>query len=327
MVNKGRKGIIVAGIIIIAVTGVLSIWKIYAEKSKSENVYKMALNSGYSGDIQDWAKDILGKSAMNNNGKWWINGYDTGVKADDSSIGQKNITVTKCYSKKDGHLYIRFSNGQQIDGGKADKKIESCVAQYSVSFLDYDGRVLKKELVKRGEAAQAPEKPKRKGYKFEKWDKSYQNVIQNLEVTACYIKNNSPVLFLESIKVKPGDREIKVPIKIKNNPGILGMEISVLYDEKEMKLTGASNGYAFKGVLNFTKGNLLRSGCQFIWDGQEVRKEEIRDGEILVLKFDILDTAKKGEYLINISYKEEDIVDNELSLVSMYVKGGKMIIQ
>lgn len=330
--KKKQRAFAIAGIVsVIAFIGVVFIWNVNTREKESndnrKNVYQMALISGYSGDIKDWAKSILGKNVIQKNGTWWIGGYDTGVNADSSDAGQEHITVSGCYSGKDGHLWIKLSNDKKIDGGKTDTQIDSVEIEYAVTFLDFDKRVLKKEMVKGGEAAEEPEIPTRKGYKFQSWDKSFEHVTEDLMVTAQYIRNDSPVLWSETVKAKPGDKGIEVPIQIKRNPGILGMEITVSYNEKALKLVEALNGDAFKGVLNFTKGNLLKSGCKFVWDGQEIGKEDIKNGEILVLKFDIPDIAKKGTYFLDISYKGGSIVDNALSPVSIHVKGGEIIIQ
>lgn len=328
---KNKQRILIIGVVSILLTiGLISLWEINTGQKRlrenKKNVYDMALESGYSGDIENWAKSILGKSVIQKKGTWWIDNHDTGVRAEDKDVGKKDIIVTGCF-QKDGHMWIKLSNDKKIDGGKINSDIKSLEIEYSVQFLDFDGSLLKKEMVKRGEAAHEPKIPERKGYKFRKWDKNFESINEDIVITAQYIKSGSPVLFSEKVKVKPGEKGVKVPIKINKNPGILGMEIAVSYDEKVMKLVGASNGQAFKGVLNFTKGKLLNSGCKYVWDGQEISKKETKNGEILVLNFDVYDTAKKGTYLIDITYEDGNIVDNALSPVTIYVEGGEMVIQ
>lgn len=62
---------------------------------------------------------------------------------------------------------------------------------YKVTFLDFDGSVLKSQEVKYGSAATAPIEPQRDGYKFLGWDKNFDKVVSNLEVTALFEKNSS----------------------------------------------------------------------------------------------------------------------------------------
>ncbi|MCI5960489.1 MAG: InlB B-repeat-containing protein, partial [Ruminococcus sp.] len=82
------------------------------------------------------------------------------------------------------------------------------VAQYApvasetctVVFVDWNGNELKRQSVNKGESATAPETPERTGYRFVKWDKSFDNVTENVTVTAVYIKQYTVVF-----KDKDGD--------------------------------------------------------------------------------------------------------------------------
>jgi len=61
-------------------------------------------------------------------------------------------------------------------------------AEYTVTFVDYDGTVLKNETVTEGEAVAPPVDPSREGYVFSGWDKAYNNVTGDLTVTAQYME-------------------------------------------------------------------------------------------------------------------------------------------
>ena len=63
---------------------------------------------------------------------------------------------------------------------------------YSVTFQDWDGTVLKTEIVTEGSAATAPSDPFRDGYTFTGWDNPFDAVTENLTVTAQYIQNSEP---------------------------------------------------------------------------------------------------------------------------------------
>ncbi len=60
------------------------------------------------------------------------------------------------------------------------------IRQYTVKFVDYDGAVLKTQVVNSGSAATAPSNPSRTGYDFDAWDKAYTNITANTTVTALY---------------------------------------------------------------------------------------------------------------------------------------------
>lgn len=64
----------------------------------------------------------------------------------------------------------------------------SYVFTYTVLFKDHDGTVLKEEKVALGEAATAPDSPTRSGYRFDRWDRSFDSINSDTVITARYIK-------------------------------------------------------------------------------------------------------------------------------------------
>ena len=76
--------------------------------------------------------------------------------------------------------------GNEAFGTKTlDVEIPKLVG-FTVTFLDWDGTVLKTELVEEGRAATAPADPSRPGYAFTGWDKDFSSVTENLTVIAQY---------------------------------------------------------------------------------------------------------------------------------------------
>jgi uncharacterized repeat protein (TIGR02543 family) len=62
---------------------------------------------------------------------------------------------------------------------------------YTVTFVDWDGTVLKTETVEEGKGATAPDDPTREGYTFTGWDKDFDHVTSDLTVTAQYSENQT----------------------------------------------------------------------------------------------------------------------------------------
>ena len=131
---------------------------------------------------------------------------------------------------------------------------------------------------------------------------------------------------VENMSAFPGDT-VDVYVTISNNPGILGMTLSVFYDESALTLKDAACGDALKDVLQMTMPGEFKSQCRFIWDGLELDEEDIRDGEILVLTFDVDKNADKGSYLIHVFYNPGDIVDNDLKPVDLEIKDGNVNVK
>lgn len=99
--------------------------------------------------------------------------------------------------EKEGYTFIgwdkEFSNITEDTIVTATYKINT----YKVKFLDYDKKVIQEETVNHGGTATAPSDPKREGYIFTGWDKSFSNVTNNLEVIAQYniIRKQYEVIF------------------------------------------------------------------------------------------------------------------------------------
>ena len=70
------------------------------------------------------------------------------------------------------------------------KKPSAAPATYTVTFKDYDNRVLKTETVEEGSAATAPASPSREGYTFSGWDNDFDNVTSDITVKAKYTVNS-----------------------------------------------------------------------------------------------------------------------------------------
>lgn len=71
-------------------------------------------------------------------------------------------------------------------------------AQYTVTFVSWDGQVLKTETVTYTESATAPDAPEREGYDFSHWSHDYTSVSSDLTVTAVYTLKEYTVQFVDS---------------------------------------------------------------------------------------------------------------------------------
>lgn len=119
---------------------------------------------------------------------------------------------------------------------------------------------------------------------------------------------------------------VDVNVNIENNPGILGATFSFSYDNDSLTLVKATAGDAFS-PLTLSKPGEFKSPCKFTWDGMSIASEDIKDGVILTLTFNISENAIPGNNIdINISYSRGDIVDGDLTPVYPQVVSGSVKI-
>lgn len=235
--------------------------------------------------------------------------------------------LSKAYVGSNNHL-IAVVGGEKIDLGKVNGSYKPNKKLFTVRFLDYNSAVLSVQVVVMGDSAKAPITPTRTGYMFSGWSENYEHIKSNLTVIAKYKKSKNPTLIVDSISASAGDKSLQLAVSVKNNPGVLGMQLALDYDENVLILKSVKNGSAVSDVLTFTKPNALNSGCNLCWDGVEIKENQIKDGDIAILTFDISDNSPVGNYPISVSYREGDIVDNNLKTITFEtVSGGIKVIK
>ncbi len=139
------------------------------------------------------------------------------------------------------------------------------------------------------------------------------------------VPEDVPSIWLASVMAKSGDSEVKIPINISNNPGVLGITLKLEYDESSLELLDVIHGEALQ-ELTFTPPGIMNSGCQMLWDGEYVNPEEVTNGEIAILCFSVRDNTPKGDYEISVR-NIGDIIDNDLSPVEFAIIPGCITIK
>ncbi len=252
---------------------------------------------------------------------------DKGDKGDQGEQGAQGVGISNIYIDGNGDLIVVLTNGTIINAGHIGTLTQSETNKYTVTFKDYDGTVLKTEQVEEGQAATAPANPTRSdGFVFSGWDKTFNNVTSNLEVIAQYIQESGMVMSATQVETQAGSTSIRIALSINDNPGIMGMTLAVKYNQKYLTLKSATNGDALS-ALTMTKGAVLQSGCKFTWDALELSDEQVKDGEVLVLTFDVADNAPVGTYGIEFLYDDGDIIDRDLNPVDININEGKIIVK
>lgn len=279
-------------------------------------------------DISSYALDAMA----------WAEGEGLVTGTSPSTLAPKSFTTRAQMAT----IIMRYgtSESKKEENPAPDNDTENVAPEtYAVVFENYDGSVLKREIVAAGSDATPPTPPVRQGYTFTGWSHSYTAVSANLVLVAQYQKDSGtsgevslpdedtePAIFAENVITNPGDNSVEVAVRIRNNPGILGMTLSISYDKSVLKLTDVKNGDAMKNVLTLTKPGRFEPPCRFAWDGVELTDKDIQDGDILVLTFDVADTAPVGTYPIVLFSSKGEIVDNMLSPVDVRFQNGNIMI-
>lgn len=394
-----------------------------SDGADGKSAYDLAKEGGFNGSVQDWLASLAGADGKSAYELAVINGYlgsekewlaslkgekgdtgltgaqgekgdkgDTGLTGEKGEKGDDGIGISSAYINDERHLILVLSNGVEIDAGyvggeqnvdsysvtfvdydnrllktevvaaggsatppadpvregydfvgwdgaytniNADTVIvakyvakEPEVKKYTVVFKDYDGTVLKTEVVSAGEAATAPINPSRDGYIFTGWDKNFEVITADIEIIAQYTEEvvTAPTIKVGSASGQPGET-VTIPVLIVNNPGILGAKFVATFDDK-LTLTKAVKGDAFS-VIDYTAPASLKSGCFFNWDGLENHATE--DGTILTLTFTISGDAVSGEKLnISFGYNAGDVyaIENDDFVdITLTMKSGVITVE
>lgn len=313
---------------------------INVESDSEKSIYKSSKNAGFKGTEIDWIAYLLDSS----------NNYCNKIEATypiltacgynkDLSVWLKEILGDRELEDKSVLLYgLAVENGYKKSYAEWLKElIQSPDGNNSV----YDQLVADGYNGTKQELMDAIKSSKNVDELYQKLvEKGYKGTKEELIVllgdeeesndTEEETDNNNgttPTLTVSNASAISGDKSITVKVSVKNNPGILGMKLTLDYDEDVLVLKSASNGSALSDVLTLTKPKSFSSGCNFGWDGVRISENEIKDGSVLELSFDVKETAKSGSYPIRIHYKKSDIVGNDLKPISFDVTDGTVNIK
>ncbi|MBE6530044.1 MAG: hypothetical protein E7680_05555 [Ruminococcaceae bacterium] len=114
--------------------------------------------------------------------------------------------------------------------------------------------------------------------------------------------STEPNLVVENKTASAGST-VKVAVSLENNPGFLTMALTIAYDSNAMTLTKVSNGSDFTDYM-FTAPKNKKSGCTASWYATDL-PDEITDGTVLTLTFQILDDAGSKTYDVIVSNPDD----------------------
>lgn len=148
---------------------------------------------------------------------------------------------------------------QEFDKAEKDVTIRMTLRTkiYTVRFIDIDNTVLSQELIYIGEAAIAPtmtdkiyidwKGTEKAAYRFNSWDKEFNNITADLDVIANYDKITDPLIYVDTTKVSQGQEKVEVSVYLIYDGSFEAMHLNLQYsDDIEMK----ESSIALKGQFN-----------------------------------------------------------------------------
>ena len=139
-----------------------------------------------------------------------------------------------------------------------------------------------------------------------KWVKvlSVSLCVAILVSTAIFASGTGGKISVQNLEVSEDSTEVAVAITLDENPGILGLQVRVVYDSG-IKLVGIEGGNALSTLVMTPPGN-FESGQTIAWDG--VSNNDNSTGTLVTLRFDVSDAQpKKYEISISVSAFDENV--------------------
>lgn len=274
---------------------------IYKENVVFSDLFTLSLQKeGYTGRLYrdaDFLKPLTKDSKVKNGDtvyvKWTINKYTvTFMDGENVLKAYTNVrhgdTVTAPeVSEKDGKTFVGWD--KKFDVVTSDLTINAVydVDTFTVTFKDGE-KVLETQTVEYAAAATAPDTARLsppEGKHFEKWDKDFSRVTENMEVSAVYELNVYTVIF------KNGDTTIKTE-RVKH--GFAATAPKKVPDKATEKFVGWDKPFdkVTSDIIVNAKFETKKFTLTFInFDGTTVHTAEVEYGASIKKPFDEADKA------------------------------------
>ncbi len=215
-----------------------------------------------------------------------------------------------CESRTIGGVWYNFA---------ADGKCEGTgVASYTVTFVDWDGTILKTEKVTAGGNATAPTNVSRDGYTFKGWNKSFTNVNSSITVTAVYEKITAPTVIVNSTTAT--GNTVDVVISLANNTGFAALKFDVAYGDG-LTLTGV-NFVTIQGAYNSVPEPYGTPQTICVINPE---KDITLNGALVTLTFAVSSSATVED--ITIILDNENIFDSDFNSVVFEAVNGSVTVK
>lgn len=118
-------------------------------------------------------------------------------------------------------------------------------------------------------------------------------------------------------------KEIDVPVEITSNEGIVAMSFTIEYDTDSLELLNVTDCGLFAEASYTQGGDIKAVPFRMMWENGLARDNYTNTGEIAILHFNVLDSAKSGFSEIKINVEADNTFDVDLEDVAFEgINGG-----
>ncbi len=118
-------------------------------------------------------------------------------------------------------------------------------------------------------------------------------------------------------------KTVTVPIKIKNNAGIMGFRLTFTYPDKLKSPEVLRGALLREGLLNDSIVETTKGSFDVVWSNTQNVTD---DGTILLLSFNVASDAQNGNYKIDVSYNQADTFNEDMQDVFFDCQSLEIVI-
>ena len=130
------------------------------------------------------------------------------------------------------------------------------------------------------------------------------------------VPHENTVVSVDSVTAAAGT-QIKVPIRIQNNPGLVAMRLLVSYDTSILTLTAVEDCGLFGAGNAYFGNDYTETPYVLMWEDALSQSNHTLDGILAVLTFVVSENAVEGQTKITLSLDEESIFNVDLNAVEI----------
>ena len=195
---------------------------------------------------------------------------------------------------------------------------------YTVTFIGKDGQELKKETVKKGESATAPEAPEIDGFTFSGWSGSFENVTADVTITAQYTEHgkadytalNNAIAQAEALNEDEYTAESWSALQTAlTNAKAVDKN---LYAEDQATVDAATSALisAISALTEQTYTVTFKD-----WDGTELKQQTVKKGESAVAPTNM----HRDNYMFSGWSGSYTNVTADVTVIAQYTENGKAV--